>query len=54
MADPASFGVESQQDLGDCQGDQFAVAQFGSTAPARARWHHMVVEEDVQCSQEGV
>jgi hypothetical protein len=54
MPDPAAFTVEPQQHLGHGQTDQFTVSQLRSTATTGTRWDHMIVDEHVECSQEGV
>ncbi len=54
MADPATFAVIALQHLGHCQGDQFAVGQQGLTAATDASRNHVIVDQHVQCGQEGV
>jgi hypothetical protein len=54
MADPATFAVIALQHLGHRQGDQFAVGQQGRPATTDASRNHMIVDQHVQCGQEGV
>jgi hypothetical protein len=54
MPDPAAFTVETQQHPGHRKTDQFTVSQLRPTAAAGPRWDHTVVDEHVECGQEGV
>ncbi len=54
MPNPAAFAVVTQQYLGHRQAHEFAVGQFGSATTAGTGWRHMVVDQHVQCGQEGV
>jgi hypothetical protein len=54
MADPAAFAVETKQHLSHSEADQFTVSQIWSAAPTGAGRDHMVVNEHVECRQEGV
>lgn len=51
---PAPLAVVAQQHLRHRQGDQLTVGQQRLATPTRARRHHMVVDQHVQCGQEGV
>ena len=54
VPDPAAFTVEPKQHLGHGETDQFTVGQLWSAPTADTRWDHMIVDEHVECSQEGV
>jgi hypothetical protein len=54
MPDPAPFAVIPLQHLGHRQGDQLAVGQQGRPATTDTSRHHMIVDQHIQCSQEGV
>jgi hypothetical protein len=50
---PASLGVEAEQDLGDGQADQFGVTEPGASAGSRPG-AEQVIDHDVECDDEGV
>jgi hypothetical protein len=52
-AQPAAFGADAEQDLGDGQADQLSVAELGSSARTGSRADQLV-DGDVQCDDEGV
>jgi hypothetical protein len=54
MADPATFAVIALQHLSDRQGDQFTVAEQGLRAMTGASRHYVIVDQHVQCGQDGV
>lgn len=54
VADPPAFGVVPQQDLGHCRREQLAVGQLGLSATAGAGYNHVIVDQYMECSQEGV
>lgn len=54
MADPSSFAVAALQHLSHSQRDQLTVGQFRSAATTSARRYDMVINEHVECDQEGV
>ena len=54
MTDPATFAVIALQHLGYRQGDQLAVGQQGRTATPDTSRNHVIVDQHIQCSQEGV
>jgi hypothetical protein len=54
VADPASFVVVTEQDLGYCEADQFTVGEIGSVSAAGAGRDDVVIDQHVECGQEGV
>ena len=50
---PAAFGVEPEQHLGDGQTDQLGIAELGLATRAMPG-AEQVVDADVQCRDEGV
>jgi hypothetical protein len=52
-AQPAAFGVITEQDLDDGQADQLAVGQPGPAARSTARLHQLI-DGDIQCDDEVV
>jgi hypothetical protein len=54
MPNPAAFTVKTKEHLGHGKTDQFTVRQLWSATTAGTGRHYMVVDEDVECGQEGV
>ena len=54
MADPAAFVVVAQHDLSHGQADQLTIGEIGSTATTSAGRNYVVVNQHVECGQEGV
>ncbi|CAM3902957.1 hypothetical protein KIPE111705_30715 [Kibdelosporangium persicum] len=54
MPDPAPLAGVPQQHLSHGQGDQLAVGQQRPTAASGAGWYHVIVDQHVECGQEGV
>jgi hypothetical protein len=54
VANPAAFVVVTQHDLGYGQADQFTISEIGTVAPTCAGRDYEVVDQHVQCGQEGV
>jgi hypothetical protein len=52
--DPAAFTIETKQHLSHGKTDQFTVSQLRSTPTTDTRWNHMVIDEHIECCQEGV
>ena len=53
MPDPSSFTVETQQHLGHRQTQQLTVGQLGPPAATMARFNHLIIDQNIQFSQEG-
>jgi HTH-like domain len=53
VPDPSSFTVETQQHLGHRQTQQLTVGQLGPPAATMARFNHLIIDQDIQFSQEG-
>jgi hypothetical protein len=54
VPDPAAFTVETKQHLGHSETDQFTVSQHRSAPTTDTRWDHVVIDEHVECREEGV
>jgi hypothetical protein len=54
VSDPAPLTVVTLHHLGDGQGDQLTVGQFGSAATTGAGRDDMVIDQHIKCRQEGV
>jgi hypothetical protein len=54
MANPASFVREAQQRLSDGEADQFTVGEIGSVTSTGAGRDDVVIDQDIECCQEGV
>jgi hypothetical protein len=54
VADPAAFLVIAQHDLRDREADQFTVGELGPVATTGARRDDVVVDQHVECGEEGV
>jgi hypothetical protein len=46
--------VVAQHDLGDREADEFTVGEIGSVSPAGARRDDVVIDQHVECREEGV
>ena len=53
VPDPSSFTVETQQHLGHRQTQQLAVGQLRATTTTAARFNDLIIDQDIQFSQEG-
>jgi hypothetical protein len=54
VPDPPALGGEAEQHLRHRQRQQLAVGQLRSSAASSPGRHHMIVDQHVQCGQEGV
>jgi len=54
MPDPAALTIETKQHLSHSKTNQFTVSQPRSAPTTDTRWNHMVIDEHVECCQEGV
>jgi hypothetical protein len=54
VSNPAAFAVIAPQHLGHRQGDQLAVGEQRCPATTSASLYHVIVDQHVQCAQEGV
>jgi hypothetical protein len=53
VPDPSSFAVETQQHLSHRQTQQLAVGQLGAPTSTMPRFNHLIIDQDIQFSQEG-
>jgi hypothetical protein len=54
MTNPAAFVVIAQHDLRDREADQFTVGEIGSMTTPGAGRDHVIIDQHIECSQEGV